>query len=91
MQMKLKTQDISDFKYKSQRIMVGIAKVKADNHTAIKQRFLLQVVSLTLLKGKAMTMSRSTARIRIVKIEARAATWLTEYPACISVRLSGNQ
>ena len=71
--------------------MVGSAKVKADNHTAVKQRFLLQVVRLTLLKGKAMTMSRSTARIRIVKIEARPATWLTEYPACISVRLSGNQ
>ena len=71
--------------------MVWRARIKASNHIAIKQRFLLQVVSLTLVKGKAMTMSRSTARKRIVKIEARNATWLIEYPACISVWLSWNQ
>ena len=71
--------------------MVGRARIKASNHIAIKQRYLLQVVSLTLVKGKAMTMSRSTARTRIVKIDARNATWLIKYPACISVGLSGNQ
>ena len=90
MQIKLKPQNI-DFKYKSHRIMVGRARIKASNHIAIKQRYLLQVVSLTLVKGKAMTMSRSTARTRIVKIDARNATWLIKYPACISVGLSGNQ
>ena len=71
--------------------MVGRARIKASNHIAIKQRYLLQVVSLTLVKGKAMTMSRSTARTTIVKIDARNATWLIKYPACISVGLSGNQ
>ena len=71
--------------------MVGRARIKASNHIAIKQRHLLQVVSLTLVKGKAMTMSRSTARTRIVKIDARNATWLIKYPAGISVGLSGNQ
>ena len=71
--------------------MVGRARIKASNHIAIKQRYLLQVVSLTLVKGKTMTMSRSTARTRIVKIDARNATWLIKYPACISVGLSGNQ
>ena len=71
--------------------MVGRARIKASNHIAIKQRYLLQVVSLTLAKGKAMTMSRSTARTRIVKSDARNAAWLIKYPACISVGLSGNQ
>ena len=72
-------------------MLIGRAKIRADDHIAIKQRHLLQVASLTLVKGKAITIIRSTARPRIVKIEARKPTSLIESPACISVWLSGNQ
>ena len=62
-------------------MLIGRAKIRADDHIAIKQRHLLQVASLTLVKGKAITISRSTARPRIVKIEARKPTLLIESPA----------
>ena len=89
MQIKLKPQDI-DSKYKSHRIMVGRARIKASNHIAIKQRYLLQVVSLTLVKGKAMTMSRSTARTRIVKIRCKKRYVVDKIP-CMLVSALGCQ
>ena len=55
-------------------MLKGRAKIRADDHIAIKQRYLLEVASLTLVKGKAITISRSIARPRIVKIEARNTT-----------------
>ena len=66
-------------------MLIGRAKIRADDHIAIKQRHLLQVASWTLVKGKAITISRSIARPRIVKIEARNTTGLIEDPALSTV------
>ena len=66
-------------------MLIGRAKIRADDHIATKQRYLLQVASLTLMRGKVITISRSIARPRIVKIEARNTTGLIEDPALSTV------